>query len=71
MGYLVWTLFIPDGRMTRREVRTFGVRQVTTDEVMDGEVSVEQRKRGRLFLVGETMAGGVYPPVLVPFFGDP
>ena len=59
MDHLVWTAFIPDRRMTRRQVRKFGILQVAPDNPLDRKVTIMERKCGfeRLLLIWETVTG--------------
>ena len=58
MDRLVWTLFVPDSRMTRKEIRKLGVLEIAPDDALDGKVPVveSERRLEWLFLTWETMA---------------
>jgi hypothetical protein len=73
MNHLVQTCFVSDSRVTRREIRKFGILQITPDDPLDCKVSVVQSERGleRPFPIWETMAHKVDPFVLAKFFNDP
>ena len=73
MDHLVRALFIPDSRMTRREIREFGILQIAPNDLLDCKVSVVQSKRGLewLFPVWETMTRKVDPFVLAKLFDEP
>ena len=45
MDHLVRTLFVSDGRMTRREIRKLGILQVAPDDLLDRKVSAVQSER--------------------------
>ena len=47
VDHLVRALFVPDRRMTCREIRKFGVLQIAPDDPLDGKVSIMQSKRVR------------------------
>ena len=59
MDHIVWILFIPDSRMTRRQIRKFGILQIAPDYELDCKLSVveSERELKRLFTIWETMAG--------------
>ena len=67
MDHFIWTLFVSDSRMTRRQVRKLRMLQVALDDMLDCEVSVVER----LFPVRETMTSKVYPLALSQLFHDP
>jgi len=73
MDHLVRTLFVSDSRMTRREIRKFGILQIAPDDALDRKVSVVQSERGLewLFPIWETMTRKVDPFVLSKLFNDP
>jgi hypothetical protein len=73
VDHLVRTVFISDSRMTRREIRKFGVLQITSDDPLDCKVSVVESERGLewLFPIWETMACKMNPLVLAELFDDP
>jgi hypothetical protein len=73
MDHLVRTLFISDSRMTRRDIRKFGVLEITPDDALDLKAPVMQSERGfeRLFSIWETMTRKVDPFVLAKLFNDP
>ena len=75
MDHLVRTVFISDGRMTRREIRKFGVLEFAPDDPLDCKVPIVQSESGldseRLLPVWETMTRKVDPFVLAKLFNDP
>ena len=72
MDRLVRTLFVSDSRVTCREIRTFGIRQIAPDDPLDCKVSVVQSERGleRLFPIWKTMTRKVDPFVPADLFND-
>ena len=73
MDHLVRTLFVPDSRMTSREVRKFGILQVGLDDALDRETSVVKSECGLEWLlpIRETMTGKVHSFVLTELVSDP
>ena len=69
----VQTLFASDGRMTRKEIRKFGIIQIALDDPLDCKVSVVQRecRPQRLFPIWETLTRKVDPFILAKLFDDP
>ena len=73
MDHLIGTLFVSDSRVTCREIRKFGIFQITPDDVLDRKVPVveSEGRLERLFPVWETMTRKVDPLVLAKLFNDP
>ena len=73
MDHFVRTLFVADGRMTRREIRKFGVLEFAPDNPLDCKVPVVESESGleRLCRIWETMARKVDPFVFAELFNDP
>jgi hypothetical protein len=73
MDHLLRNLFVLDSRMTRREIRKFGILRITPDDPLDCKVSVVQSERGLewLFPIWETMTRKVDPFVLAKPFNYP
>ena len=45
MDHIVWILFIPDSRMTRRQIRKFGILQIAPDYALDCKLPVVESER--------------------------
>ena len=73
MDHLVRTVFVPDSRMTCREIRKFWILQFAPDDALDCKASVLQSKRGLEWLlpIWKTMTRKVDPFILAKFFNDP
>ena len=73
MDHLVRAFLVSDSCVARREIRKFGILQITPDDPLDGKVSVVQSERGieRLIGIWETMTCEVGPLVLAKLFNNP
>ena len=73
MDHLVRTLFVSNSRMTRREIRKFGILQLAPDDPLDCKVPIVESESGPewLFPIWETMTRKVEPFILAKFFNDP
>ena len=73
MDHLVLTLFVSNGRMTRREICKFWILQIAPDDPLNCKVSVVESERGVewLFPICETMTRKVDPFILAKLFNDP
>ena len=73
MDRLVRTLLICDSRMTRREIRKFGVLEIAPDDALDRGMPIVQSERGFEWLcpIWDTMTGKVDPFVLAKLFDGP
>ena len=73
VDHLVRTLFVSDSRMTRREIREFGVLHFAADHPLDRKASVVESecRLEWLFPVRNTVTRKVHPFALTQLFDDP
>ena len=71
--HLVRTPFVSNSRMTRREIREFGVLHFAADDLLNGKVSIVQSERRLEWLlpIWDTMTRKVHPFTLAKLFDDP
>lgn len=73
MNDLVWTRFVANRGVARREVCKLEVLHVTSYDVLGSQMTIVKRKRRfkRMFLVRDPVTSEVDPFVLVQLRGDP
>ena len=73
MDHLVRTLFVTDSRMTRREIRKFGILQIAPDDALGRKVAIIQSESRleHLFPIRETMTRNADPLILAKLFNEP